>query len=102
MSETAIIETRIDAEIQRRASAVLAEAGMSISDAVQLLLKRTADEGALPFAAPPEDPAYDAWFRAKVQEALDDPRPPLSDEFVREHFAKRHAELERLAIERGE
>lgn len=29
------------------------------------------------FATTEEAEAYDAWFRAKVQEALDDPRPPI-------------------------
>jgi DNA-damage-inducible protein J len=40
------------------------------------------------------DAAYDAWFRAKVQEALDDPRPPVPDEVVRKHFAEKAARLE--------
>jgi DNA-damage-inducible protein J len=35
--------------------------------------------------------AYDAWFRAKVQEALDDPRPGIPHEEVEAHFAKRRA-----------
>jgi hypothetical protein len=29
------------------------------------------------FATTEEAEAHDAWFRAKVQEALDDPRPPI-------------------------
>jgi predicted transcriptional regulator len=32
---------------------------------------------------------YDAWFRTRVQEALDDPRPDHSDEEVEVHFARR-------------
>jgi DNA-damage-inducible protein J len=32
---------------------------------------------------------HDAWFRAKVQEALDDPRPGIPHEQVKAHFAKR-------------
>lgn len=36
------------------------------------------------------DPAtHDAWFRAKVQEALDDPRPAVADEVVEAQFAVR-------------
>ena len=34
---------------------------------------------------------HDAWFRAKVQEALDDPRPAIPHEQVEVHFAKRRA-----------
>ena len=32
---------------------------------------------------------HDAWFRAKVQEALDDPRPAIPHEQVEVHFATR-------------
>lgn len=36
------------------------------------------------FATTEEAEAYDVWFRARVQEALDDPRPPVPhDEVVR-------------------
>ena len=47
---------------------------------------------------PPADPvAYDAWFRAKVQEALDGPRPSLSSEEVQKYFSeKRAAILEKI------
>ncbi|MBC8740435.1 antitoxin [Paraburkholderia sp. UCT31] len=32
----------------------------------------------IPGVTGPSDPAeYDKWFRAKVQESLDDPRPPI-------------------------
>jgi len=37
--------------------------------------------------------AHDAWFRAKVQEALDDPRPAIPHEEVKAYFAKRRAEV---------
>jgi antitoxin (DNA-binding transcriptional repressor) of toxin-antitoxin stability system len=40
-------------------------------------------------AAP--DPEYDAWFRAQVQEALDDPRPGIPNEEVEAEFAQRRA-----------
>jgi DNA-damage-inducible protein J len=33
--------------------------------------------------------AYDVWFRAKVQEALRDPRPDMPHKDVEAHFAKR-------------
>lgn len=37
------------------------------------------------FAATEEAEAYDVWFRKKVQDALDDPRPPIPhDEVVRQ------------------
>ena len=35
--------------------------------------------------------SLDAWFRAKVQEALNDPRPTIPHKKVEAHFAKRRA-----------
>jgi antitoxin (DNA-binding transcriptional repressor) of toxin-antitoxin stability system len=37
------------------------------------------------------DPEHDAWFRERVQQALDDPRPDIPSEDVEAHFAKRRA-----------
>ncbi|MBU9247048.1 antitoxin PaaA2 family protein [Burkholderia multivorans] len=37
--------------------------------------------------------AYDKWFREQVQQALDDPRPRISNEDVKAHFAARRDEL---------
>jgi DNA-damage-inducible protein J len=34
---------------------------------------------------------HDAWLRAKVQEALDDPRPVVPHEKAEAHFAGRRA-----------
>jgi hypothetical protein len=34
------------------------------------------------FATTEEAEAYDVWFRARVQEALDDPRPPVPHDQV--------------------
>ena len=93
MAGNALVQTRIDPEIRDRASKVLAKSGLTVSDAVRILLTRTANEGALPMELLTPDEAYDAWFRAKVQEALDDPRPDISGEEVEAYFAKRRAGL---------
>jgi len=37
--------------------------------------------------------AYDKWFRAQVQEALDNPQPAISDEEMKTEFSAIHAEL---------
>lgn len=42
---------------------------------------------------------YDAWFRTKVQEALDDPRPDIPNDEVEAYFAKRRAAALRRAGE---
>jgi DNA-damage-inducible protein J len=91
MSVNALVQTRIDPAVKKRAAAVLEELGITVSDAVRILLTRTANEGALPFALTNDTAAYDAWFRAKVQEALNDPRPGIPHEKVEAHFAKRRA-----------
>jgi|SRR5271154_771964 len=92
MSANALVQTRIDPLVKERASAVLNELGMTVSDAVRILLTRTANEGALPFTLAQTAAAHDAWFRVKVQEALADPRPGIPDSKVKAHFAKRRAE----------
>lgn len=91
MPANALVQTRIDPEVKQRAAAVLEELGITISDAVRILLTRTANEGAPPFALTQSPAAYDAWFRAKVQEALDDPHPAIPHDKVEAHFAKRRA-----------
>ena len=91
MAANALLQTRIDASVKARASAVLDSMGLSVSDAVRILLTRTAQEGALPFELIADSKAYDAWFRAKVHEALDDPRPDVTHEEVEAEFAARRA-----------
>ena len=93
MAATSLVQVRIDPDVKNRASAVLDGMGLSVSDAVRILLTRIAKEGALPFELINDQEAYDAWFRAKVQEALDDPRPRIPNEEVQREFAQRKAEL---------
>jgi DNA-damage-inducible protein J len=87
----ALVQARIDAAVKEQAAKVLEAMGMTVSDAVRILLTRTAREGALPIELVVDEEAYDAWFRTKVQQALDDPRPGIPDEDVKTHFAKRRA-----------
>ena len=91
MPANALVQTRIDPAVKERAAAVLGELGITVSDAVRILLPRTANEGALPFALAQNAAEHDAWFRAKVREALDDPRPAIPHKQVEAHFAKRRA-----------
>lgn len=41
--------------------------------------------------------AYDAWFRAQVQQAIDDPRPGIPADAAREHFTARRDALRQQA-----
>lgn len=91
MPANALVQTRIDSGVKERAAAVLEGLGITVSDAVRILLTRTANEGVLPFALTNNAAEHDAWFRAKVQEALNDPRPGIPHEKVEAHFAQRRS-----------
>ena len=91
MAATALVQTRIDPVLKERAAAVLDNMGLTVSDAVRILLTRIATEGALPFPLATDPAAHVAWFRAKVQQALADPRPTVPHEDRESHFAKRLA-----------
>jgi DNA-damage-inducible protein J len=95
MAANALVQTRIDPEVKERAAAVLCELGITVSDAVRILLTRTANEGALPFALDKDAVKHDAWFRARVREALDDPRPTIPHERVKSQFAKKRSAARR-------
>ena len=49
MAANALVQTRIDGVIKDEAAAVLAAMGLTVSDAVRLLLTKVAKEKALPF-----------------------------------------------------
>ena len=49
MAANALVQARIDGAIKDEAAAVLAEIGLTVSDAVRLMLIRVAREKALPF-----------------------------------------------------
>jgi DNA-damage-inducible protein J len=76
---------------------VLEQLGITVSDAVRILLTRTANEGAFPLELLQSGEAHDAWFRAKVQQALEDPRPAIPNDEVKARFAERRAVAMRKA-----
>lgn len=49
MATNSIVQARIDGEVKEEASIVLAAMGLTVSDAVRLMLTRVAREKALPF-----------------------------------------------------
>ena len=71
--------------------------GLTGSDAVRILLTRVANEGTLPFNFVVDPAAHDAWFRAKVQEAIDSKKPRIPHdqvmaemwETIEQHSAKK-------------
>lgn len=76
-AQTSMLHVRVDDNLKSQAADALAGVGLTLSDAVRILLTRVATEGGLPAGLATNPDAYDAWFRAKVQEALDDKRPAV-------------------------
>ena len=76
-ARTSMLHVRVDDRLKARAAEKLSRIGLTVSDAVRILLTRVAREGGLPAGLATDPDAYDAWFRAKVREALEDERPPV-------------------------
>ena len=84
-AQTSMLHVRVDDQLKAQATDALSGIGLTLSDAVRILLTRVAAEGGLPAGLTTDPDAYDAWFRAKVQEALTDPRPATPhDQVMRE------------------
>ena len=81
-THTSMLHVRVDDQLKTKAADTLASVGLTLSDGVRIFLTRVAAEGGLPAGLTTNPEAHDAWFRAKVREALDDPRPALSHEQV--------------------
>lgn len=81
-THTSMLHVRIDDELKAQAAENLAKFGLTVSDAVRILLTRVAKEGALPPGFTSDPQAYDAWFRDKVREAMEDPEPSIPHEQV--------------------
>lgn len=77
-----MLHVRVDERLKSEAADALAGVGLTLSDAVRILLTRVAKEGGLPAGWASDPEAHDAWFRAKVQEALDDRRPTVPHDQV--------------------
>jgi DNA-damage-inducible protein J len=87
---TATVQARIDEQVRDEASKVLERWGLSVSDAVRILLTRTAREGRLPIELLSTSPEHDSWFRGQVSLALSDEQE-INDDTVEREFAHRRA-----------
>ena len=74
---TSMLHVRVDDALKKEAAETLAKVGLTVSDAVRILLARVAKEGGLPAGLTVDPKAYDAWFCAKVRDALADARPTV-------------------------
>ncbi len=82
MAHTSMLHVRVDDELKADATEKLASFGLTVSDAVRILLTRITKEGGLPIGLTANPEAHDAWFREKVKEALADMRPTVSHKQV--------------------
>jgi DNA-damage-inducible protein J len=76
-AQTSMLHVRVDGQLKAQVAETLSQFGLTVSDAVRILLTRVVAEGALPPELVVDGDAYEAWFRAKVQEALADTGPAI-------------------------
>lgn len=76
-AQTSMLHIRVDDRLKADAAEKLANVGLTVSDAVRILLTRIAREGGLPAGLTTDPGAHDEWFRAKVREALADTQPTV-------------------------
>ena len=53
MSENAVVRSRVSADVKQRATVVLENMGLTVSDVMRIVLTRVAKENALPFDLKP-------------------------------------------------
>ncbi|WP_263079140.1 type II toxin-antitoxin system RelB/DinJ family antitoxin [Endozoicomonas sp. Mp262] len=70
MTQTSMLHVRVDDALKTEAAEKLANFGLTLSDAVRILLTRITKEGGLPVGLTSDPEAHDAWFRERVREAL--------------------------------
>ena len=71
MAHTSMLHVRVDNQLKTEAAETLADFGLTLSDAIRILLTRIAKEGGLPAGLTTDPELHDEWFRKKVKEALD-------------------------------
>lgn len=74
-TQTSMLHVRVDDALKTEATETLATFGLTLSDAVRILLTRVVKEGSLPVGLTVDEEAYDTWFRGKVEEALNSTKP---------------------------
>ena len=82
MAHTSMLHVRVDDKLKADATEKLASIGLTVSDAVRILLTRITKEGGLPVGLTTNPEAHEAWFRDKVKDALADSRPTVSHKQV--------------------
>lgn len=81
-AQTSMVHVRVNDQVKNEAAEKLEGIGLTLSDAVRILLTRIAKEGGLPPGLVADNASYDAWFKTKVQEALNDTSSTVPHEQV--------------------
>ena len=81
-AQTTMLHVRVNEQIKNDATEKLERIGITLSDAVRILLTRIAKEGSLPPGLLTDNASYDAWFKTKVYEAINDSSPSVPHEQV--------------------
>ena len=89
MASTALVQTRIDPNVKDQAAQTLEAMGLSVSDAVRILLTRIAKDGMLPSGLIPDAALHDAWVRKSILQSLNEKDGDLRNAQVKAVFATR-------------
>jgi DNA-damage-inducible protein J len=82
-AKTTMVHVRIDEDLKISAAETLAKFGLTISDAVRILLTRVQEEGGLPAGLTMTPDQHEAWFDAKIEKALAEKGPKRSlDDYI--------------------
>lgn len=71
-TQTTMLHVRVDDQVKKKAAENLQALGLTLSDAVRILLTRIAQEGGVPPGLVVDHANYDIWFKSKVLEAIND------------------------------
>lgn len=74
---TSMVHVRVDEDLKDEAARVLAQHGMTTSDAVRVFLTSVVKERGMPVGLAQDKASYEAWFKASVREAMEDERPGI-------------------------
>lgn len=95
MAKTANINVRIDPETKSSAEKLFSSFGITVTDAINIFLRKSIMEGGLPFEV--KQPHYNAETEAAMREA----KAIISGQVQAKHYSSAHALFEELDAEQG-
>lgn len=93
MAKTANINIRIDPETKSSAEELFSSFGITITDAINIFLRKSIMEGGLPFEM--KQPRYNVETEAAMKEA----KAIMSNQVQAKHYTSAHALFEELDAE---